>query len=53
MCQGNINRLCLARPQPGTWPSNQARALTQNGTGGTFGCRMMPNALRQAIQGSI
>ena len=28
--EGNINQLPLAHPQPGTWPTTQARALTGN-----------------------
>ena len=30
VCERNIDWLPLAHPQPGTWPTNQARALTRN-----------------------
>ena len=33
MCKRYIDRLPLRRPQLGTWPASQARALTGNRTG--------------------
>ena len=30
MCERNLNSLPLARPQLGTWPATQARALIRN-----------------------
>ena len=39
MWERNINWLPFACPQPGTWPTTQACALTGNRTGGLLVCR--------------
>lgn len=41
----NTNFLPLARPQPGTWPTIYARALTGNQTVNCMVCRMLLNPI--------
>ena len=48
----HIDRLPLARLQPGTRLATQAWALTRNRTGDLLFCRMMPNPLSHIIQGA-
>ena len=51
MCERNINRFPLTHPQPGTWPTTQACALTGNRTGSLSVCRMTPTQLSHTSQG--
>ena len=51
MCQRNINPLLLARPQLGTWPTNQACAPTGNQTGDLLVCRPALNPLSHTSLG--
>ena len=50
MCKRNIDLLPLTRPQPGTWPTTQACALTGNRTGDLAVSGTMPNLLSHARQ---
>ena len=51
MCERNINKLPFTRPYPGTWPTNQACALTGNRTSNLSICRLALNPLSHASQG--
>ena len=51
MCERNINRLPLAVPQPGTWPSTQGCALTGDWTSGPLVLRQALNPLSHTSQG--
>ena len=51
MCERNIDGLPLARPNPGTWPTLQACALTRNQTSDLLVCGMTPNPLCHTSQG--
>ena len=43
MCERNIIRLPLTRPQLGTWPATQTCALTGDGPGKLAVCWTTPN----------
>ena len=45
--------LPLSSPQPGTWPSTQAYALTGNRTCDVLVCRTMPNPLSHPLVRAI
>ena len=47
-----INQLPLESVQLGTWPTTQARALTENRTGDHSDHRTIPNQLSHTSQGS-
>ena len=50
----NMNMwLPLAHPQPGTWPTTQACALTGNQTGSLLVRRLVFNPLNHTSQGSL
>ena len=51
MCERNIDQLPLARPQLGTWPANQACALTWNWTTDISVCGMTLDTLSHTRQG--
>ena len=51
MRYGNIDRLPLARPQLGTWPTTQACTLTGNRTDNLLVCGMTSNLLSHTSQG--
>ena len=53
VCERNINRLPLAHPQLGTWPTTQACALTGNRTGELLVRRPAPNLLSHTSQGTV
>ena len=50
--EGNINQLPLAHPQPGTWPTTQARALTGNWTSDLSVHRLVLNPLSHTSWGT-
>ena len=52
MCERNVDRLPLARPQPETWPTTQACALTGNRTGDLSVCKPVLDPLSHPSQGS-
>ena len=47
-----MDRLLLARPQPGTWPASQSCALTGNWTSDLLVHRLALNPLSHSSQGS-
>ena len=51
MCERNMNRLPLTRPQPGIWLTTQACALTGNQTGNLWVFGSMPYPLSSTSQG--
>ena len=53
MCKRNINWLPLASPQPGSWPTTQACALTGNQTGDLSFHRTVLNPLSHTSQREI
>ena len=53
MSERYINQLPLTCPQPGTWSSTQARALTGSRTGNLLVCRPALSPLRHTRQGSL
>ena len=53
MCKRNMDRLPLAHPQLGTWPTTQAWALTGNQTSNLLVHRLTLNPLSHTSQGSL
>ena len=53
MCERYEDRLPLARPQLGTWPTTQACALTRNRTGDLLACRLALNPLSLPSHGRV
>ena len=51
MCKRYMDRMPIARPQPGTWPSTQASALTGNRTSNLLVPRLALNPLSHTSQG--
>ena len=49
----NMDQLTLACPQPGTWLTTQAYALTQNQTGNLSVCSTTPNPLSYSNLGEV
>ena len=52
MCERDIHRLPLARSHLGSWPTNQACALTGNRTSDLLVCWLALNPMSHTSQGS-